>query len=55
MKGVIGATVVRTVYGNWKIQVECQDRETAEKIVRKMRIIGIFCTMKISDSDGRVD
>ena len=52
---MIGATVVRTRYGTFKIQVECTDRETAEKIVRKMRIIGIFCTMKIGDSDREVD
>jgi hypothetical protein len=55
MKGVIGATVVKTIYGTYKIQVECQDLETAEKVVKKLRIVGIFCQMKVGDSDGRVD
>jgi len=46
MKGVIGAKVIREQWGNYIIRIECIDRDTAEKIVKKMRIVGIFATFK---------
>lgn len=52
MKGVIGAKVVKTVYGNWKILIECTDRDTAEKVVRKLRMVGLFAQFKESEIDG---
>jgi hypothetical protein len=48
MRGVIGAKVIREQWGNYIIRIECVDRDTAEKIVRKMRIVGLFATFKES-------
>jgi len=42
MKGVTGAGAIKTSYGTYKIFIEAKDQKTYEKLVRKLRLIGIY-------------
>lgn len=46
MKGVIGAKVIRDQFGNYIVRIETVDKDTADKVVRKLRMVGIFCSYK---------
>jgi len=42
MRGVVGAIVLKTKVGTYVIRIECKDEESYKKLVRKLRLIGIF-------------
>ena len=42
MKGIKGAVCTKRVYGNCVIVIECDDEKVADKLIKKMRIIGVF-------------
>lgn len=49
MKGVIGAKVIKEQWGSYVIRIQCTDKDSAEKVVRKLRMVGIFCSYKGED------
>lgn len=51
MKGLISAIIKRTRYGTWVIRIEIKTDKTRIKILRKLRLIGIF----VKDKGGKSD
>jgi len=45
MKGVIDVIAIKTKYGTYTIRIECRDRSSVEKLIRKLRLIGVFTTV----------
>lgn len=41
MKGIVGAQVVKSG-GVYVIRIECRDEETYKRVIRKLRLIGIY-------------
>jgi len=46
MKGLVGAIIQRTKYGTWKITVEIKTDRTRIKVLRKLRLMGIYVMEK---------
>lgn len=46
MKGIRGAVCIKRIYGNYVIIIECDDESVANKLIKKMRIIGLFIKKK---------
>ena len=44
MKGVTSVLAIRTKYGTYVIRIEARDKESAERIIKKLRLIGIYIT-----------
>jgi len=42
MRGVVGVASVKTRFGTFVIRIECRDEESYRRVVRKLRLIGIF-------------
>jgi hypothetical protein len=46
MKGIVGATSIKTRYGTYVVRIECKDQKSFEKLVKKLRLIGIYIEVK---------
>lgn len=46
MKGIRGAVCIKRIYGSYVIVIECDDESVADKLIKKMRIIGLFVKKK---------
>ena len=42
MKGIIGANIIHARVGTFVIRIECRDEESAKRLIRKLRLIGIY-------------
>lgn len=50
VKGLISAVLKRTRYGTWTVRLELKTEKSKVRLVRKLRLIGVF-VKEVSNGD----
>lgn len=46
LRGIVGAVIKRLKYGNWQIIIEVKSDKARQRVIRKLRLMGIYVKEK---------